>query len=72
MFKILNAFNLRDYSLVILNRWGQQVFATSDFRQGWNGEFRGLPQNPDTFVYHCRYTRDGKTVFTKGSFMLIR
>ncbi len=72
LFKILNAFNLRDYSLMIYNRWGQQVFETSDFRKGWNGEFKGQPQNPDTFVYHCRYTRNGKTVFTKGSFILIR
>jgi gliding motility-associated-like protein len=72
LFKILNAFNLKDYSLSIFNRWGQMVYSTNDFTQGWNGEIKGLPQNPDTFVYYCRYTKDGKPVTVKGSFSLIR
>lgn len=72
LFKILNAFNLKDYSLMIFNRWGQMVYSTTDFTQGWNGEIKGQPQNPDTFVYYCRYTKDGKPIFTKGSFVLIR
>lgn len=72
LFKILNAFNLKDYSLMIFNRWGQMVYSTTDFTQGWNGEIKGQPQNPDTFVYYCRYTKDGKSIFTKGSFVLIR
>ena len=71
-FKILNAFNLKDYSLMIYNRWGQMVYSTNDFMQGWNGEIKGQPQNPDTFIYYCRYTKDGKSIFTKGSFILIR
>jgi gliding motility-associated-like protein len=72
LFQILNAFNLKDYSLMVLNRWGQTVYSTTDFRHGWNGEIKGQPQNPDTFIYYCRYTKDGIPFFTKGSFILIR
>ncbi len=57
---------------MIYNRWGQMVYSTNDFMQGWNGEIKGQPQNPDTFIYYCRYTKDGKSIFTKGSFILIR
>lgn len=72
LFKILNAFNLQNYSLTIFNRWGEQVYSTTDFRQGWNGEFKSRPQDPGTFVYYCRYTKDNIPVTTKGSFLLIR
>ena len=71
-FKILNAFNLQDYSLSVYNRWGQMVYSTTDFRQGWNGEVKGKPQDPGTFVYFCKYKKDDIPVTTKGSFILIR
>ncbi|NCU05814.1 MAG: gliding motility-associated C-terminal domain-containing protein, partial [Chitinophagaceae bacterium] len=71
-FKILNAFNLQDYTLTIFNRWGEQVYSTNDFRNGWNGEHKGRPQDPGTFVYHCSYKKDNIPVTTKGSFILIR
>ncbi|MEJ8820128.1 T9SS type B sorting domain-containing protein [Lacibacter sp. H407] len=71
-FKILNAFNLQDYSLSVYNRWGQMVYSSTDFRQGWNGEVKGKPQDPGTFVYFCKYIKDNIPVTTKGSFILIR
>ena len=71
-FKILNAFNLKEYSLSIFNRWGQQVFSTTDFTVGWNGEIKGLPQDVGTFVYYCKYMKDNKQFTTKGSFQLIK
>lgn len=72
LFKILNAFNLQNYTLTIFNRWGEQVYSTTDFRQGWNGEHKNRPQDPGTFVYYCRYTKDNIPITTKGSFILIR
>lgn len=71
-FKILNAFRINDYSLVIYNRWGQQVFATSDVLSGWDGRLKGVPQDPGTYVYYCKYVKDNKQVVTKGSLHLLR
>jgi len=71
-FKILNAFNLKEYALSIYNRWGQLVFSTSDFRMGWDGKLKDQPQDPGTFVYYCKYKKDSTDIVTKGSFILIR
>ncbi|MBP6686206.1 MAG: gliding motility-associated C-terminal domain-containing protein, partial [Lacibacter sp.] len=71
-FKILNAFNLTEYSLIIYNRWGQLVYSTNDFTQGWNGNLKGKPQDPGTFVYYSSYKKDSIPVTTKGTFILIR
>ncbi len=71
-FRILNASNLTDYSLIIYNRWGQIVFETNDYSKGWDGTYKGVPQNTALFVYFCTYKKAGTVVQTKGSVMLIR
>lgn len=38
----------------IYNRWGQVVFETNNLREGWDGTFKGTPQNVETYVYTVR------------------
>jgi len=57
----------------VFNRWGQMVFATTQNNKGWDGSIGGIIQDPGTFVYVVQgkdYT--GKTIFKKGSFVLVR
>ncbi|WP_276482115.1 gliding motility-associated C-terminal domain-containing protein [Paraflavitalea pollutisoli] len=73
-FKVLNAAGLRNFSLRIFNRWGSQVFQTTDPTFGWNGCVSGAPQPAGTYVYMVNYLDDdaGKPVFQKGVLTLIR
>jgi gliding motility-associated-like protein len=35
----------------IYNRWGELVFESNDIKVGWDGTYRGTPQNIETYVY---------------------
>ena len=36
---------------IITNRWGQEVFRTTDPAQGWDGTYNGETLAPDAFAY---------------------
>jgi gliding motility-associated-like protein len=61
------------YYLNVYNRWGQQVFSTTDLQKGWNGETGGKPSATGTFVWMLK-AEDlaGKTYQLKGTITLIR
>ncbi|MFY0254697.1 PKD domain-containing protein [Chitinophaga sp. 30R24] len=62
----------------IFNRWGQLVFeraggSTNDPASGWDGRFKGVPVNPDVFVYYVEVICDkGGANLLKGNVTLIR
>ncbi|HEY5966605.1 MAG TPA: gliding motility-associated C-terminal domain-containing protein [Chitinophagaceae bacterium] len=61
------------YKFWIYNRWGELVFETTDLNRGWNGVYKGLPQNSGVFVWMCQYQFEGETPKQeKGTAVLIR
>jgi len=73
-FYPLNAVKSEQLELTIYNRWGQQIFKTNNWKQGWNGTMNGQPQPTGVYVWMLRYTlRDtGQKVERKGTVTLIR
>jgi len=61
-----------DYSLAIYNRWGQQVFQSTDIYAGWDGRFNGTMADLGTYFYMLKYKLKGKQYMLKGDFELIR
>jgi gliding motility-associated-like protein len=57
----------------IYNRWGQLLFSTSQQGIGWDGRHNGTPQGSGAYVFVTQ-GKDiyGKTVFRKGTVVLIR
>jgi len=55
------------------NRWGQLVFTTTELGKGWDGMYQGTAQPGSTYVFIAEGTDYlGKTVFRKGTVVLIR
>ena len=57
----------------IYNRLGELIFTTSTIGEGWNGQFKGKPQPPGTYVYQAEgLDYEGNTIYRKGTIVLIR
>jgi gliding motility-associated-like protein len=68
------AVKARELSFRVFNRWGQMLFSTNDWRNGWDGTFKGQGQDPGTYVWVLRYINvdTGKLVEERGTTILIR
>jgi len=57
----------------IYNRYGEMIFKTTDYTQGWDGTYRGIPQDPETFVVIAQaIDYKGNVMSTKGTVILLR
>jgi gliding motility-associated-like protein len=58
---------------VVYNRWGQEMFTTTDLNNGWNGVFKGNEVAPDVYNYYLQVTCLDNKIFTKrGNTTLIK
>ncbi len=66
--------NLQNYDFSIYDRWGQLLFETNDFNQGWDGRTGGGKVAPlGVYVYHIEYTSSKGEYFERnGTVTLIR
>jgi gliding motility-associated-like protein len=64
---------IKTMNFKVFDRLGEVVFQSVDSRIGWDGSFKGVMQNPATFVYVLEYTLvDGTKGNKKGSVSLIK
>lgn len=57
----------------IFNRWGQLLFETKSEQPGWDGTFKGIPQEPQTVVWFMKGVGvDGVNYNLKGTAVLLR
>jgi gliding motility-associated-like protein len=57
----------------IYNRWGNEVFSTTNIEVGWDGSFNGKPQPEDVYVFVVEArTNTGKRFYKQGNVTLLR
>lgn len=68
------ALGLKSVDLfMVYNRWGQLMFKTNYIEQGWNGYFKGKPQDTGTYVWYAEgIDYQGKPLRKKGTVVLVR
>lgn len=72
-FRPLLFGNVEYYEFSVFNRFGQKIYTSKDQLKGWDGTYKGLPQDAGTFVWVCRYKLTGEKAETKkGTFLLLR
>jgi len=64
---------LLDLEFVIYNRWGQEVFKTTDISVGWDGTFKGEQMPVDSYGFYLRVgCIDGEVFKKSGSVNLLK
>ncbi len=60
------------YYFAVFDRWGNKIFETSDFKEGWTGKKNGLLYKNGTYTYYLMYYSSvGEKFEESGSFNLI-
>ena len=66
-------YKVDNYRMAIYNRWGQEVFSTTDPDKGWNGKIKGQFAQIGVYVYYADITfTSGKKIMKEGNFSLLR
>lgn len=72
-FKPIVSGRIEYYQFSVFNRYGQMIFNSKNYNEGWDGKIKGMPQDRDVFVWTCSYKfRNQDTKFKKGTVILIR
>lgn len=57
----------------VFNRWGQMIFRTANYNEGWDGTFRGAKSEAGTYVFIVQATDyRGAPMVKKGTVTLLR
>lgn len=72
-FKPIVGGVIKQYRLLVYNRWGQLVFTSNDILRGWDGTLNGRPQDANIYAWVCTYQMDDQPLKTeKGTVILVR
>jgi gliding motility-associated-like protein len=61
------------FEMTVFNRWGQQVYHTTDINDGWDGNYNNQPAEEGVYVYVVKARSDsGKEYKFTGTVTLLR
>lgn len=65
--------NIHDFEMLIFNRWGELIFTSNSFDEGWNGTYKGEDSMMGTYTWKIIYADlNNKRIELVGHVNLIR
>ncbi|MCY7292574.1 MAG: gliding motility-associated C-terminal domain-containing protein, partial [Ferruginibacter sp.] len=71
-FRILVKGQIKNYTLMIFNRWGEKVFETQNSNDCWNGKYKAMEVETGNYVYYLTAKTLCGAFTKKGNVLLIR
>lgn len=69
----VRGYSIQSLDFRVFNRWGEQVFETQNQSVGWDGTYKGKPQEMDAYAFTLQVTfYDGTTMHKQGNVTLLR
>ena len=66
-FKAYSDFEMTKWDLSIYNKWGERVFHTTSFDVAWDGTYKGLKCQNDTYIWVVKFNGCNSPYETKVS-----
>jgi gliding motility-associated-like protein len=64
---------LKSMKLLVVDRWGHEVFESNDINVGWDGNYKGQPAQVDSYGYYfIGECSQGEKITIKGNVSLLR
>lgn len=63
---------ISDFRLIIYNRFGQEVFSTSNANDCWDGKYKGVPASQGNYVYYIKAKTLCGLIEKRGNVLLIK
>jgi gliding motility-associated-like protein len=68
----MNLSDIKDFSFIIANRYGQIIYQSKDPYFGWDGRWKGTICDMGTYYYHCKFiSPNGKVYEFKGDVIIM-
>lgn len=72
VFRVANLTFQKVQEFRVFNRWGQEVYNSTDNRKGWDGTYKGKKQDPGVYQYIIKVAHpDGRSQVFKGDVTLV-
>ncbi len=72
IFHLVFSYEVAEYDLIIMNRWGTIVFKSNDVKKGWNGYYRNALSPYGVYVWKCSGKFiDGEVFYDTGNITLL-
>ncbi len=68
---VISLFEPKEFSLTIVNRWGQPVFRSLDYKTGWDGIFGSEMAPNGNYMYVIRYLDGDNKEFIEHGFVTL-
>jgi gliding motility-associated-like protein len=73
LWLVTNGNCLKAATAQVFNRYGARVFESNDYRNNWDGTYKGKPLADGTYYFILSYELiNGKKVFLKGNVTILR
>jgi gliding motility-associated-like protein len=63
---------IQGFKCQVFNRWGEKIVEFSDFKEGWDGTYKGQKVPDDVYVYLIKATVNQKTVTKRGHVTVLK
>lgn len=72
VFQVYSNF-LESLDMIIYNRWGEEIYSTTDINGGWDGTYKGAELSSDVYAFRIRAVcLDGQELLKVGNVTLLK